>query len=710
MNIKHLMLLIVTVLHATNHAHSQAKENPPVIDVSHQWEVTNIHGPSQVGIVDSITVDLNSDGLIDVVSISIDDGSIRAYLNHGQAVTGSDLNFPQQIIDENEVGLYRIISKDLNDDNRPDLIATNVESQKIISYVQQIDGSFIKVEVAVDILLPTDVGAGDFNGDGRMDLVSLSFENSEVYQHSQQIDGSFETSVIATDFLRPRKLSVADWNQDGFLDVAVASQEDSSVRILFNKSQVGWSERLLTGNALGTRNLTACDLDSNGLQDVVVSHTDENALVAYYNFGSWPYSPKIIDDAALAVNAVLCQDLNNNGEMDLAAIYAQTGNIYSYFQNQGFTPNLVANTRDGYITLDAADFNHNQQPQILTQAHFQQRNLIYQPQAQNEEQVIWQDFPDGLLDISINNNQQVAFGAFKEGSIYIFKNNIEFIYKGIKGTRGVLFEEVENEEQLYSLNSESGTVFRHKKKKGKYYTTIEASGLSFPVNIDKLELGISKEKALVVVSTFEDNLLLVLPNELKTIPVNVYGSFAIDVADMNGDKLSDIVLSDYINGDIVVLIQSEAVGFVKSIISSNKETPYAVHALDIDQDGDMDVLSTATFANEIWLHENQNGKFKDYLVSKDISRPRMIDSQIKNGRVSVIISSLAEDGGVYLIKPLLSKQFHISKVVQSKSGNHAVKFLGKITNELSFLAGGHVQSSLKQYILRDLIYKDSFEL
>ena len=41
------------------------------------WQVSNIYGPSQVGIVANLPVELNGDGYMDVVSLSYEDGHLR---------------------------------------------------------------------------------------------------------------------------------------------------------------------------------------------------------------------------------------------------------------------------------------------------------------------------------------------------------------------------------------------------------------------------------------------------------------------------------------------------------------------------------------------------------------------------------------------------------------------------------------------------------
>lgn len=681
------MPLIVLLLQLSACVFAQKNE------INHQWKITDIHGPSQVGITDSIAVDLNSDGWMDVVSASIDDGDLRAYFNPGNLAFKNvelvDLNFTQQIIEQNEVGLYRIISTDLNGDNRPDLIATSIESHSIISYIQGTNGGFEKRIVAEKILLPTDVVAGDFNKDGLTDLASISFENNEVYQHIQQSNGTFLKSTIATKVFRPRKLLAIDFNQDSEIDIAVASEEDNSIRILFSEANNFWDEKLLTEGATGTRNMASCDLDDNGLGDLVVSHSGSDELYAYYNYGIWPYQPQLIDNSAPGVNAVLCMDLNNNGQNDIAAIHAREGNIYSYFQNEGFKKTLVANTRDGYITLNAADFLQVNEIQLLTQAHFQQRNFLYKPTALNVEQVIWQDFPDGayhlaLADLNGDGLDDVVYAAFRDNKVFWGEQTpsgfeVHTIFDQIDGPQSVSTGDVDHDGDLdiVTAGAWDDTFWLHKNDgQGQFITSILFTGANNAARSKIVDLNGDGHNDVILTSTLDDSIRWVDLSKgsplVHLISDQMDGALSFDVVDFDTDGDIDIILGNFF-GHSVSLIENQNNSFVLNTLVENKQMPKSVVFTDVDVNGVFDVLFVASSEGEVWLLTFDGKSWEDNLLwSFSDSITDISTSNINQDEYLDIISLSRNSGNVeYIVQN--NGQFKSQRLTQLKfQDNHIV--------------------------------------
>lgn len=702
---------------------AEENQSPPIIDVSHQWEVTNIHGPSQVGISDSIAVDLNGDGWMDVVSIGIDDGSIRAYFNHGQAISDPDLNYQQQIIDEDEVGLYRIISTDLNDDGKQDLVTTNIETQQITAYIQQSDGSFINYTVAEGILLPTDVVAGDVNQDGFMDLISISFENNEVYQHLQQAGGTYITSTIAKEVFRPRKLTMTDLNQSGYLDFAVASEEDNSVRVFFNKEGLGWDEQLLTQSATGTRNLTHCDIDNNGLQDLAVSHTGDNELVIYKNFGAWPFTTQIIDNNALGINAILCQDLNNDGQKDIAAIHAQVGNIYSYLQNQDFTPKLVANTRDGYITLAAADFNQIQQPQILTQAHFQQRNLLYSPGLHNDEQVVWQDFPDGAYhldtgDLNGDGLEDVVYAAFRENKVYWAEQTlngyvVHMLFDQVDGPQSVSVGDIGHDGDLDVITAGAwdDTFWLHRNDgEGNFTTTAIFAEANNAARSKIIDLNGDGSNDVVITSSLDDSVRWIDLSQgqpvVHLISDEMDGALSFDVEDFDLDGDKDIVIGNFFGND-VSLLKNVNSKFNREILVENLPQPLGVRFYQFFALGSFEILFASNANGELWILENNEKIWYENIVfysTNGIGHFETVNINLNDYKDLIILTK--KDNGVYFS---IQNNREFSDVFVSSVNIQDSFIKAEFHGYRKFYLNNKLKNQIRKQGYLDFIFKSDFD-
>lgn len=173
-------------------------------------------------------MDLNQDGLMNVVSASIDDGYVRSYINQGEQ------SFQQKMISTDVMGVYRLMTTDLNGDGQTDFLLPSIESDEVIALIadeQELPYGYRKQIIADNSLLPTDVQAADFNNDDLMDVVSLSFTSGRLLLHLQDSSGAFITSILSFSPQSPRKMVVADFNNDQLTDILVASSGDDSVRL-----------------------------------------------------------------------------------------------------------------------------------------------------------------------------------------------------------------------------------------------------------------------------------------------------------------------------------------------------------------------------------------------------------------------------------------------------------------------------------------------
>jgi cysteine-rich repeat protein len=67
--------------------------------------------------------------------------------------------------------------------------------------------------------------------------------------------------------------------------------------------------------------------------------------------------------------------------------------------------------------------------------------------------------------------------------------------------------------------------------------------------------------------------------------------FAITTADMNGDQLDDLILSELAQG-VAVFLGDGAGGFAAPLRAASAETPFGVVAADLDNDGDIDAATS----------------------------------------------------------------------------------------------------------------------
>ncbi|TDR23766.1 FG-GAP repeat domain-containing protein [Marinicella litoralis] len=549
------------------------------------WVLDNIHGPSQIGIVDSIAVDINHDGFMDVVSASIEDGHLRAYINQGASQDLVNLVFEELYVSKEVPGAFRVSATDLNQDGEVDFLVPSIETHEIIALIAD-DGGYRKQIIASNILLPTDAQAGDFNNDGLMDVISISFELNAVFFHPQDNTGGFGTAILAESVLRPRKLVVDHFNNETALDFMVASEEDSSIRLYENQGDGVFVEQLITNQMSGTRYLASCDANGDDAMDVVVSATADDAVYLFINSGGGIFSGAVIDQDLPGVNALHCADIDNDQQGELIAVANRVGHIYTQ-DLSGANKQLIANSRDGYVSVQAATFEFNGGMKILTQAYFENRNLLYTANSLGDEEVVWEDFPEGVSaiakgDINGDGVADIVATSFRDGVVQwydgvSFKRHV--IAENIGGAADVLVVDVDENGALdvvVAASNAGGFYWFRNSGGAEFETTVIYSGAPF--------------------------------------------ANAVAVADINGDGQLDIIGTSG-SDDAVRWFDRMGLTFTVHTINQANDAPNDVVASDFDNDGDIDLMVANFFSGDVSLYVNNTADFTELKLIENMNRP-----------------------------------------------------------------------------------------
>jgi len=128
-----------------------------------------------------ITTDFNGDGLPDLATMNIGDGSVTVLLG---TATG-DGSFTR--VDSTNLGgdlfrsSYSIATGDLNGDGIPDIVLPDINSGVTAIYFGVGDGTFTKAASTPDPgNTPESVAVGDFNGDGIDDMVAADYNGGNA--------------------------------------------------------------------------------------------------------------------------------------------------------------------------------------------------------------------------------------------------------------------------------------------------------------------------------------------------------------------------------------------------------------------------------------------------------------------------------------------------------------------------------------------------
>jgi len=274
---------------------------------------------------DVIAVDLNGDGLIDLVFAN--SGANQVYFNQGGGTYAAPVTLG--LADSRAV-----IAVDLNGDDFADLAFANADGANSIYLNNQADGF-----IAADLLGGSEsvaLAQLDANGDGWSDLVFANRDDDDYVYLNRGADQSvsvFTNTVLIVGAQQnaSNAVRVADLDGDGVAnDILIGQQtsaHNSSIEI-YQPTGSGQFNRVTELAAGDVRALSLGDYNGDGSVDIGVVNDD--GLVQIHTQEQGAFQSALIFASAGASVAVL-SDLDADGRADLIVTAASSATSRVYF-------------------------------------------------------------------------------------------------------------------------------------------------------------------------------------------------------------------------------------------------------------------------------------------------------------------------------------------------------------------------------------------
>ena len=232
-------------------------------------------------------------------------------------------NWTRVVVDSSLDGAHNIIVENVDDDNKPDLLACAYRDEIVVWYKQPddpVNDPWTKYVIDPDLPNAHDIQMGDIDGDGLKDVIGLSL--SEAWYDYNLGNGSlawYKKPVIPTDswtkiviaesgntgLLGARSAGVGDIDSDGDLDITVAvdtHKYSSQGRLFWYENPGGsdalnpdlWNEYLLDDTVGTGADAQVGDIDKDGNPDIVYSGNYGSPTGTFVYFA--PSDPKFIED------------------------------------------------------------------------------------------------------------------------------------------------------------------------------------------------------------------------------------------------------------------------------------------------------------------------------------------------------------------------------------------------------------------------------
>lgn len=484
------------------------------------------------------------------------------------------------------------------------------------------------------------VSVADVDGDGRKDVIGAGFSHDQVSWWRNLLPSTTWPKVTVDAVSEnPVYIYGADLEPDGDVDL-FGVLESVQVRGYENENGIGtvWDGTQI-GNAGYGQDMHYGDINRDGLLDAVCGWS--NGISWYENPGNawsfWTAHPISVIDSS---SGVWVCDMDNDGDSDI--VLSDSGSGLTWLENvDGFGASWTENDIDSakaHCRVTTGDMDGDGDQDIVA------------AQEQNIGDVSWWENLDGqgdswqhriVVDSSVYIPKAVCTTDLDGDSdldILISENNLysnDFLY-------------------LENLNGD-GTSWG--------YHCIENIGGSTGTHVDAADLDRDGDIDVVGCSLGRDDVMWWENKTLHRNAVMEGANFITDdsdsayittVTDIDGDGDFDIVAA--VQGEDLVLWYENVSGdgsvWTDHEIESGFDNPLAVHTADIDRDGDEDVLSCSPTAGEIvwWENADSNGALwnrRDVTVSF----PSPVDCRAvdldQDGDFDILAASIMNDDVVW---------------------------------------------------------------
>jgi uncharacterized repeat protein (TIGR01451 family) len=585
--------------------------------------------------------DLDGDGDLDIVAATTLDHTIAWYENEDGAGTFGQ----KKIISVETEPLMSGYIIDIDGDGDLDLIASS-NGYTLAAWYENVDGAGSfgpkKTIYSGQITAPTTIYAGDIDGDGDMDVVCASrypFFMTLAWFRNEDGEGNFSAPISFSDQasgLYP--VITADVDGDGDLDILSSNKLDWYEN-LDGLGSFGPQQVLASPGDLGAISIHVADLDNDGDLDVVSGRGDSvnNAITWNKNdgqggFGNYiQFSMQPYEQA----KSVRTADIDNDGDLDVIA--ALTSGTLVWYENLdglgAFGPiNWVSKQAREVKMVQAEDLDNDGDLDLVSASQY-------------DDKVAWYENEDGnatftrqrIVSLSVDKAATVRAGDI-DGD-----GDLDLLYGSLAG------DKVFWNENLDGLGNYGEAVL--------IYTQPYGPNDLFPADIDgDGDLDVVSTR----VGMYADNLRW-YENETPTEPywnfqeISISPGFdptLIQAADIDGDGDLDILGSEtgVISSDMYWFRNLDGNGNFSNgkAPGAFQDKPNASYAADLDSDGDLDILSCSQDDDKIFWFENTDGlgSFSGSMViSTDVNYPTSVyAADLDNdGDMDILSASRGDD-------------------------------------------------------------------
>jgi len=293
---------------------------------------SDFSGPSSIS-----WSDMNDDGRPDIISTAINTNQVCWFENDG----GNPPGWTPHLVTDTFVSACSAWPCDLDGDGDLDLACAAWTAGRV-AWFENAGGTppaWIEHPINNSFLQAHEICAADLDRDGDPDLLAVAAQSSQVawWENCGGTPIAWIKHLVRSSYQGGRSVCVRDINADGEPDILGTAANSQEVTIWFGTPDSSWIQQVVDNQMNGAHQARFFDLDSDADQDIVAAGYLANQVVWYRNDGGNPivWAKHIIDPAFTTALCVDAADLDRDGYLDVCATATGASDVAWYRNTDG---------------------------------------------------------------------------------------------------------------------------------------------------------------------------------------------------------------------------------------------------------------------------------------------------------------------------------------------------------------------------------------
>ncbi|MCB2211407.1 T9SS type A sorting domain-containing protein [bacterium] len=508
--------------------------------------------------------DMDGDGDLDIVCAG-GSYSTGVYTNEG------NLQFTIQYIDGGGDGLIGVADLDADGDN--DIVVATSWEDRVLIHTN--NGNGYTTETLTDIPgEPYGIRVGDIDGDGRVDFVVWGYISVAWMRNRGNMQ--FDRLPVGGDE-RVDHIELADFDHDCRLDIASISEYSNEIIFWNNIEQFGFETVTVDGSINYPFHADFADFNNDGITDIVASSYTGGYFRLYENDGTQHFTEHDVSGFDYAAD-VVAGDFDGDGDMDFAG---------------------TTSDPDAVVWFEQAA------PWAFA-THYIYTSYPYGGMVGFMKKVDWEG--DGDLDLVATNSNSDRVFLFRNDGSGTFTTTIVGALVEAYSIDPVDLDQDGDMDLLVGQLDPAGAISWYENNGDETFTLnvlVSSNGYSCSA-LDGLDL--EGDGDIDIVATTVNGILAFWNDGGSFSETTVdlqYDWRDHSIADVNLDGLPDIYASADGGNIAVWLEQLPGGGWERHTIATGLDYPYHCDAGDIDNDGDMDLMTANYYGHTYTLFINE---------------------------------------------------------------------------------------------------------